>query len=1245
MPTVLRCIGHSGLFDTAFYLSRNPDLQDLGSGALAHYHSTGWREGRKPNPFFDPGWYLARYRDVTEDPLHHYLTRGEYEGRRPVPWFDPIWYRQANQVPVNMNALAHYLANRRLPDIHPMPEFDPVFYLQNNPDVAASGMDPVEHYMVQGFREARRPFAGFDPAFYRQRYLRHQPEVNAFLHWLDHRHEPGIFPALPAHETTIAREIRRRTQPAAEFEEHQPLPDASLRRARVLAYYLPQFHPVEANDRWWGKGFTEWTNLSRGVPRFADHYQPRTPRDLGHYRLDSAETLRRQAKMAHESGVEGFIFYHYWFNGTRLLEQPMEILLRSPEISLPFCLMWANENWSRRWDGGDQDILISQDYRCEDDEALIADFARHMRDPRYIRFGERPVLMIYRPGAIPKAQQRLRRWRALFREQEGIMPVFVMAQAFDDHDPRHFGMDAAIEFPPHKLTCTCTPIEDRLDILDQDMTARVYDYAELVDKALADPAPAFPLIRTVSPSWDNDARRQGAGLVLHGSTPALYERWLSETIEKARDNPVFGETLVCINAWNEWAEGAYLEPDVHYGAAYLNATARAVTRLRGGLGKTRLLLIGHDAFPAGAQMLLLSLGKALQRNHGLDIAFLLLGGGEMLPQYRQVATVEILRPGEPACRERLASLRIEGFGAALMNSAVTTVLTPDLVEAGIPFTLLIHELPGMIRHHDLERPLAEAMKRAFGLIVPGAMLTRICPNAHILPQGLYNPVTFTPEDRLRVRQAYGIPALAHVVIGVGYGDTRKGFDLFLQLWSMLRSPSFTAPINGQETVRPIHFLWVGALSPAIETALESDLKPALDSGNFHLPGRVDNVSPFLSAADQFVLTSREDPYPSAALEALASGLPCAAFARCGMIPDLLETLASEGDTRHAILQPGDLPALGSLILKGARLPPTARGQRSTLGTALRARFSFDAYAAKVLGRAMPDLPWISVVVLSYNYARYLVARLATIFAQDCPVLEIIVLDDCSQDGSADLAEQTAEAFARGVRIIRQTRQSGSVFAQWQRAAEIAQGNWIWIAEADDLSEPEFLSSLGSLAGQVKGAVMAFCDSRPIDGEGISLGPDYQDYYRSHVGAQLGRDMVMPGQDFVRNFLGHANLILNVSAVLFRREAFNAALSACMAELGTYRLAGDWRVYLEILMQPGAQIAYLARPLNIHRRHQRSVTGALDESAHLAEIERLHDEIATRFGRAEDLMQAQKLYRDGLRRQFGLEAPPRARLAQ
>nr|WP_277302607.1 glycoside hydrolase family 99-like domain-containing protein [Asaia bogorensis] len=938
--------------------------------------------------------------------------------------------------------------------------------------------------------------------------------------------------------------------------------------------------------------------------------------------------------------------YRYWFNRRRLLDTPMETLLRTPDIDIPFCLMWANESWSRRWDGSDQDLLIAQDYVEEDDEALIADLARHMRDPRYIRIDDRPLFMIYRPGAIPDAARRIAQWRSLFSTVHGLTPVMIMAQAFNDHDPEEFGLDGVIEFPPHKLTVDCTPIENRLQILDEDMTARVYDYAELVGKALADPQPAFPRIRTVCPSWDNDPRRQGAGLVLHGSSPRLYEGWLSETIRQARAAPFFGEPIVCINAWNEWAEGAYLEPDVHFGAAYLNATARAVTGFHSCFSSHRLLLVGHDAFPAGAQMLLLAIGETLRRNHGIEITFILLGGGDLLGRYRQVGTVEILKPNTNAGRERLQSLHDEGFRTALVNSAASTWLAPDLTSAGIDFILLVHELPGMIRQHALEAPLSTARLLARSVIVPGAQLTRFCPEAVILPQGLYHPMVFSDADRRRVRLAYGIGVNALVVIGVGYGDIRKGFDLFLQLWQIIRSPVFQPPYatrahasrsaraKGSDQTRPVHFMWVGAVDESLKKALAADLEAAQATHCFHLPGRVEDVGPFLAAADLFTLTSREDPYPSVVLEALSSGLACMAFARNGMIPDLLDELIQEGDDAHAVITPGDLPATASWILSA---PTTSKGtltERQKRGDVLRRRFSFDRYVQQLAGLAMPDLPSVSVVVLSYNYAQYLAARLGTIFAQNCPVTEIIVIDDASSDGSATLAEKTASSFDRTIRLVRQTRQSGSVFTQWQSAAEMARGEWVWIAEADDLSEPEFLSELTAIVAQTPQLSMAFCDSRSIDQDGVTISPDYKSYYQQHAGHDLDRDLLMDGENFVRNCLSVCNLVLNVSAALFRRSAFRDALSGCRADLDRFRLAGDWRLYVELLLQPGAQIAYLARPLNIHRRHERSVTGALDPAEHLDEIEIMQDFVARRIGAGADLAARQSAYRAALRAQFG-----------
>lgn len=310
----------SGLFDAEFYAASYPEVGAFGDRSLAHYHLEGWREGRKPNFYFEPNWYLAQNPDVRAhgiDPLLHYVLVGEAEGRWPCAVFDPNWYGQAHDVPPGELRLAHYLRHRKRGTASPFAEFDPAFYLDAYPDVAAAGMDPFEHYLVQGFREARRPFAEFDAAFYKQRYLRDRPDENPLLHYVTHKgSNAAIHASLPAGETTVAREVKRRTQPGPEFELRDPVPAAAHRRARVLAYYLPQFHAIPENDAWWGDGFTEWTNLARALPRFAGHYQPRVPRDLGHYRLDAegaVATLRRQIEFARGAGIEGFVFYFYWF--------------------------------------------------------------------------------------------------------------------------------------------------------------------------------------------------------------------------------------------------------------------------------------------------------------------------------------------------------------------------------------------------------------------------------------------------------------------------------------------------------------------------------------------------------------------------------------------------------------------------------------------------------------------------------------------------------------------------------------------------------------------------------------------------------------------------------------------------------------------------------------------------------------------------------------------------------------------
>ena len=1236
----LRVLGHSGLFDAVYYLACNPDLASLGSEALAHYHRHGWREGRKPNLYFDPAWYRIRYPEVAAsdiDPLLHYITFGEAAGFQPVAWFDPLYYTRTYTLPEGMMALRHYLMHRIDGEVSAMPEFDSGFYLRTYPDVAAAGLDPLEHYMVQGFREARRPFEGFDPIFYRQRYLHGTHDANPLLHYLEHRDEAGIHPALPRSETSIPREVRRNTLPGPFFEAVRPLPVSVARRAQVLAYYLPQFHSVKQNDEWWGEGFTEWTNVARGLPRFAGHYQPRIPRDLGHYRLEGTETLKRQAAMAKAAGIHGFIFYFYWFNGTRLLDSPVEALLADSSLEMPFCLLWANENWTRRWDGSDSDVLISQDFHPEDEPALIDCYARHFSDRRYIRLGGRPLLMIYRAGIVPDAKETFARWRRMFMDRCGENPIFIMAQAFGDADPGVYGLDGAIEFPPHKVVAGMRPINEWLDLLDNDFTAQVFDYDDIVSNALQAPAPDYPLIRTACPSWDNDARRQGAGMVLHGSTPDRYQAWMEGLVLQAIARPFHGTPIVCINAWNEWAEGAYLEPDLHHGAAYLNATARAVSGFgrrmdRGG----RILLVGHDAFTAGAQNLLLHIAAQFQRAHGVEISILLLDGGGMLDGYRAIGPTQVMAADDPALPAYLERLRREGFNGAIVNSAASGAVGSRLQAAGIPYTLLIHELPVLLSEKNLLGTLATAAGFARDIVFPaasvhervGVLLPASSAAFHVLPQGLYRNRYFSQRARTSRRGRLGIGAGDLVLIGIGYGDLRKGFDLFLQLWRQTRRP------RAGRSRKLVHCLWLGNLDPSLRLHLGAELDVALASGTFHLPGHVPDTPEHLSAADAFVLTSREDPLPSVVMEAMANGLACVAFDESGGIPELI--------ARHGMGITVPLGDIGAMARQALEFAETAHARtpasRAAAGRQGAARFGFDRYVSQLLALTQPGLKRISVVVPSFNYARYLKQRLVSIFAQNHAVFEIIVLDDASGDDSVAVARTTAAEWNREIRVIAGNVNSGSVFRQWQLAANKARGDWIWIAEADDAADPSLLDRLAQALDGAEGAVMAFCDSSSIDSDGAVVGDSYKPYYATTAGTLLDQDGLHDGADFIQSCLSERNLILNVSSVLFSRAALQAALARCGEALFAFRMAGDWRLYIEILSQPGARVAYVADPLNIHRRHGDSATHRLGGQKHLGEVARIHRFLGRQPALLDEDRMRQRAYRDQLARQFGLGPP-------
>ena len=351
---------------------------------------------------------------------------------------------------------------------------------------------------------------------------------------------------------------------------------------RSIAFYLPQYHPIPENDEWWGDGFTDWANVAKGRPRFDGHYQPHVPGELGPYDLRDPSVRIAQAQLASDHAVTGFCYYHYWFEGRRLLHEPIDDLMRSGKPDFPFCLCWANENWTRSWDGNQSQILLQQDYSPSDDERHIEWLSEVFSDPRYIRVDGRPLFIIYRCYDLPDQSLTIARWRQRAFEL-GIGDLYlcrVDSYGQPKEDPRLVGLDAAIEFHPDRDILTsfmARRVGRHLMGARGPFHDKVIAYQDYVDRAVRRPDPPYPCFPCVVPSWDNAARRARDATILRDSTPNAFNAWVEHAMRRATDTGLPGPTIF-VNAWNEWAEGNHLEPCQRWGRGYLEAHDRGVRR-------------------------------------------------------------------------------------------------------------------------------------------------------------------------------------------------------------------------------------------------------------------------------------------------------------------------------------------------------------------------------------------------------------------------------------------------------------------------------------------------------------------------------------------------------------------------------------------------------------------------------------------------------------------------------------------
>lgn len=510
----------TGSIVCASFETKVPDVNDRNEASSVPRHPDVWAI----ETMFDRGFYLSGFNetDRPSDPETHYLEQGWLQGRDPAPWFS-TWH-----------------------------------YLSTHKDVVEAGVNPFLHYCVAGHAEARALVS-----------LGHQPRANGGNATLfDQQFSVAIGARSPEFAPLTTR--------------HAPV---SADLPKTIAFYLPQFHAFAENDAWWGKGFTEWTNVSKAVPQFSGHNQPRLPGEMGFYDLKIADVFVRQIELARQFGIHGFCFHYYWFGGHRLLEKPIELFLarKDKAFDMPFCLCWANENWTRRWDGAEDDVLMKQTHNAEDHLAVFDDLLRYMKDPRYIKVGNRPVLVVYRPTIIDDLSQMVEIWRRRAVD-EGFDGLFLVAtNSFGFSEYQEIGFDALCEFPPHNVAAG--EISGSVSMHNSGFAGKVYSYTDARDfslrrlseqRAKPDSAAYFP---TVMMSWDNEARKPGRGHVFHGASPVTFYPWMKGAMDYSMAAHEPDARMVFVNAWNEWGEGTYLEPDRWFGYGYLNAVAAAYDSL------------------------------------------------------------------------------------------------------------------------------------------------------------------------------------------------------------------------------------------------------------------------------------------------------------------------------------------------------------------------------------------------------------------------------------------------------------------------------------------------------------------------------------------------------------------------------------------------------------------------------------------------------------------------------------------
>jgi len=817
--------------------------------------------------------------------------------------------------------------------------------------------------------------------------------------------------------------------------------------------------------------------------------------------------------------------------------------------------------------------------------------AKFFLDERYIRINGKPLLIVYRPELFPNIRETVKRWREWCIEN-GIGDLYLACtHSFVHNDPRDIGFDAAIDYPPN--TYPLKPYNHKFKIINPNYSGNIILYDELIKISQKMLPPPYKKFRGICPSWDNEPRRPGRGTVIHGSTPEKYKKWLEYLIDYTRQHFPPEERFIFINAWNEWAESAYLEPDRKFGYAYLEATYEALKKKSSKRKPFKILFISHDASFGGAQKVLVNLMEWIKSHTFTEIYTICLAGGNYLDAFKKVSNVKVAEISKLTIEDIIDFC--DGVPDIIYVNTVSCIGIYDILkQLKKPIVTHIHELYTSIKKYSNEKHVREIIENSCLLIaVSNAVKNMLVEkfNADTNKIAVINPfIKIHTNDnknlnliKEQLRLKYGIPTNATVIVGCGIGmPFRKGADLFLEIARLVRNNNLIKEKN-------IVFYWIGDFAPEEYDELYGrwdDYKKTIEKENLNVvfTGFVENPQDFYVMADIFLMTSREDPYPLVMLEAAFYELPILCFEFSGGPPEFIE------DKNLICKDVQDMYEKLLYLINNEKL-------RKQYGEFLRKKLlnnnliDISAWNIYTLIRNLAGVkPLVSVIVPNYNYGKYLRKRLDSILNQTFKDFELILLDDASNDDSVNIMKEYSEKF-KFIKMYINEKNTGSPFRQWVKGLKLARGDYVWIAEADDLSEPNFLRSLIEKMIIDDSVKLSFARSYIIDETDRVVG-DYalSEYIQSllphNKKDKFLTSYINSSTEEINDGLGINNYIPNISSVVFKNDISESVLN----QIENFKMCGDWFFIVNHIKD--GKVYYNAEIKNYHRRHSESVFGKL-----------------------------------------------------